>query len=179
MKTWILLLRGINVGGRHRLPMKELRQCLSSFEIEGVQTYIQSGNVVFQASEEAASRVTERLAAAIETHHGFSPPVLVLSQGAWQDAMSANPFPEAISEPKSLHLFFLATPPDDPDLDRLREVQLPSERFQLTERVFYLHTPEGLARSKLASRIDRTLGVEMTARNWRTVQKLADLANVG
>ena len=103
MKIWILLLRGINVGGRNSLPMKELRGYMSSLGLEDVATYIQSGNAVFRASEEDAGRLPERLAPPIQEHHGFSPHVLVLSLDQWQEAMDSNPYPEAQSEPKSLH----------------------------------------------------------------------------
>lgn len=176
MKTWILLLRGINVGGKNRLPMKDLQGHMASLDLEDVKTYIQSGNAVFRASEEPVAGLPTRLASTIETHHGFSPQVLILSRAEWRSAMDSNPFPEAQAEPKTLHLFFLAATPDGPDLDLLTASQLPSERFQLTDRVFYLHAPEGIGRSKLVSKIGKSLGVEMTARNWRTVEKLWEMA---
>lgn len=177
MKTWILLLRGINVGGKNRLPMKELRAYMTSLQLYDVETYIQSGNAVFRAGEGVVAGLPTRLASTIEAHHGYSPQVLILSRAEWRVAMDSNPFPEAEAEPETLHLFFLASTPHEPDLDLLRASQLPSERFQLTDEVFYLHAPDGIGRSKLASKIGRSLGVEMTARNWRTVVKLWELAN--
>jgi len=178
MKTWILLLRGINVGGKNRLPMKELRSHMTLLGLQDVATYIQSGNAVFRAPETTVVELPARLATAMEEHHGFSPHILVLSRDEWQAAMDSNPFPEAIEHPKTLHLFFLMSNPQKPDLDVLREVQAPTERFQLTGDVFYLHAPDGIGRSKLGSKIGKSLGVEMTARNWRTVEKLWDMAEV-
>lgn len=176
MKTWILLLRGINVGGKNKLPMKDLRGLMASLDLGDVQTYIQSGNAVFRASEETVAGLSERLASAIDEHHGFSPQILILSRDEWQAAMDANPFPEAQAEPKTLHLFFLASAPEAPDLDALEQLQVPSERFHLTDGVFYLHSPDGIGRSKLVARIGKSLGVEMTARNWRTVERLWEMA---
>ena len=176
MKTWILLLRGINVGGENKLPMKDLREHMASLDLEDVQTYIQSGNAVFRASDETVAGLPERLASAIDKHHGFSPQMLILSRDEWEAAMDANPFPEAQAEPKTLHLFFLASAPEAPDLEALERLQVPSERFHLTDDVFYLNAPDGIGRSKLVTRIGKCLGVEMTARNWRTVETLSELA---
>ncbi len=175
MATWIALLRGINVGGRNILPMKELVRDLESLGLEDVRTYIQSGNAVFRAAGEEPSGLGEKIAATIEKRHGFRPQVLLLAAGELQDAIAANPFPEAEAEPKSLHLSFLAAPPPAPDLEALRAVKSPTERFHLTDRVFYLHAPDGIGRSKLAAKVEKRLGVPITARNWRTVSKLRQM----
>lgn len=176
MATSILLLRGINVGGNNPLPMKELVEILESLGLENVRTYIQSGNVVFESSGGPRETLGEEIAAAIEERRGFRPHVLVLSADRLREAMEANPYPEAETDPKRLHLFFLASPPPAPDLDALDEARDPTERFDLEGDVFYLHAPEGVGRSKLASKAEKLLGVEATARNWRTVQKLVEMA---
>ena len=147
MSTWIALFRGINVGGRYLLPMKELVRDLQSLGLEDVRTYIQSGNAVFRASSEVAATLGEEIAATIEERHGFRPQVLLLTAGELADAMAANPFPEAEAEPKTLHLSFLASPPPAPDLESLTAIRSATERFQLTDRVFYLHAPDGIGRS--------------------------------
>jgi uncharacterized protein (DUF1697 family) len=177
MTTWILLLRGINVGGKNRLPMSELRHHLQSLKLEHVKTYIQTGNAIFQASKKTAATLPAQLASIIEQHHGFSPRVFLLSKEQLEKAIASNPFPEAEAAPKTLHLFFLASTPVAPDVESLTEVTLPSERFHLADDVFYLHAPEGIGRSKLAARIGRCLGVGLTARNWRTVRKLWEMAS--
>lgn len=172
MSTWIALLRGINVGGKNILPMKQLVRHLQALDLENVKTYIQSGNAVFQSSQTPSTTLAETIAARIEDHHGFKPRVLILSADALQIAIDANPFPEAESDPKTLHLFFLVSAASTPDLEALSKLQSPTERFELRDRVFYLHTPEGLGTSKLARKVEKLLGVATTARNWRTVQKL-------
>jgi uncharacterized protein (DUF1697 family) len=176
MDTWIALLRGINVGGRNILPMAELVADLESLDLRDVKTYIQSGNVVFRSSGEVPASLGVDIASAIENRHGFRPQVLIVSADQWKDAMESNPFPEAEAEPKTLHLFFLASVPADPDLEALSIAQAPSERFHLTDRVFYLHAPDGIGRSKLAAKAEKLLGVPVTARNWRTVHKLWEMA---
>ena len=108
MTTWIALLRGINVGGRNILPMKELTRELEKIGCSNVQTYIQSGNVVFQSSVTRADSLAKRISQAILKSHGFRPGVMVLSAKEVEDAASSNPFPNAEVDPKSLHLFFLA-----------------------------------------------------------------------
>ena len=90
--------------------------------------------------------------------------------------MSANPYAEAESEPKTVHLFVMAERPEGVDTDGLDALRAETERWQLKDRVFYLHTPDGYGTSKLTARAEKLLGVEATARNWRTVRKLREMA---
>ncbi|MBC7819117.1 MAG: DUF1697 domain-containing protein [Planctomycetaceae bacterium] len=175
MKTYIGLFRGINVVGRHIVPMKNLRLALEEAGCVDVHTYIQSGNVVFRSALDAAHLSTQ-LAAAAFRGHGFVPRVLVRTLAEFERAAAGNPFPEADDDPKSLHLFFLAKPAKKPDLKSLGALKTNTERFVLKGRVFYLHTPSGFGTSKLAKRAERLLGVDATARNWRTVKTLLSMA---
>lgn len=175
MNTYIALLRGINVGGHNKLPMRELRAVLEDLGLHNVKTYIQSGNVVFQSEREDAPALSDELTAAIQQSHGFAPAVLLLDKKTFRAAMDANPFPEAQTEPKSLHLFFLSGAPDDPDWDALESLKKENERYQLIGKVFYLHAPDGIGRSKLAERFGRGWDVTVTARNWRTVEKIMSM----
>ena len=174
--TWIALFRGINVGGHHHLPMADLRREIEALGLTGVRTYIQSGNVVFQAPAIDRATLAERVGDSVETHHGFRPRIILLASDELQRAIEANPFPEAIEEPKTLHLAFLAESAKAIDLGALANAKAPSERYALHERVFYLHAPDGIARSKLAGTVDKLLGVATTSRNYRTVAKLAEMA---
>jgi uncharacterized protein (DUF1697 family) len=176
MKSYIALLRGINVGGRHVLPMKELRELLENQGLQNVRTYIQSGNVVFQSVENDTSRLAADISAAILEEYGFEPAVLILASEEMEEAMVANPFPEAQSEPKFLHLFFMASLPRSPDLQALQGLKKGEERFALRGAVFYLHAPDGIGRSKLAANIEKALGVPVTARNWLSVSKIMAIA---
>jgi uncharacterized protein (DUF1697 family) len=176
MKTYVALFRGINVGGYNMLPMKQLKALLERSECLDVRTYIQSGNVIFRSATPDAGRLAKRLTAAISKSHGFEPRVLVLTVAELEQAAARNPFPEAGENPKTLHLFFLAQPPAKPDLKGCEALKAKTERFQLKGNIFYLYTPEGFGTSKLAARTERLLGVEATARNWRTVTTLLELA---
>lgn len=176
MATWIALLRGINVGGANRLPMAELRKELEDIGLDDVQTYIQTGNIVFGSDAEDEAALAGQIAATIEDAHGFRPRVLLLSAGRLREAMDANPFPEAEAEPKTVHLYFLAEQPADFDRAALDGAASSTERCELGRLVFYLHTPDGFGSSKLASRAERILGVPATARNWRTVARLWEMA---
>lgn len=176
MRKWIALLRGINVGGRNRLPMDSLSTILRSAGCHGVKTYIQSGNVVFIADIASTTRFADSVSAAIEKHHDFRPAVYLLTAEDLDSSIAANPYPEAESEPKSLHLFFLDRLPQEARLNDAKALLAESESATVVGRCLYLYAPDGIGRSRFAQGVDRVLGIPTTARNWRTVRKLAELA---
>ena len=177
MTIYVVLLRGINVGGRNALSMKKLAILLEDLGCRNVRTYIQSGNVILQSSK-SAPQLAETIGYEIKRCHGFKPYVLLLKLSEFEAAIAANPFPEAEADPKGLHFGFLDTAPSDPDLKKLETLKTKSERFRLINKVFYLHAPDGVGRSKLAANSERLLGVSVTDRNWRTVSKIRDMAEV-
>jgi uncharacterized protein (DUF1697 family) len=174
MATWVALLRGVG-GGIRPLPMRELRVALEGIGLKDVRTYIQSGNVVFSSARSAA-RLAQEIERCIENNFGFHSRTFVLSVPELQRAAKGNPFPQADEKPQALHLFFLAKPARAAQLDAMNEIKAKSEQFVLTNKVFYFYTPDGFGISKLAAKAGRLLGVDMTARNWRTVGKLLELA---
>jgi uncharacterized protein (DUF1697 family) len=176
MNLWIAFLRGINVGGRHIVPMRELKNSLAGMGCGDVCSYIQSGNLVFRHKEADAVRLAAKISTLVAQEYGFEPKVLLLDPGELQNAISANPFPEATCDPKSVLLFFLAEIPHSPELDGVRLDQSVDEAFHLEDRVFYLYAPGGIGRSKLATRVERHLQVTATARNLRTASKVLALA---
>jgi uncharacterized protein (DUF1697 family) len=173
MATWIALLRGVG-GGIRPLPMRELTTALEGIGLKNVRTYIQSGNVIFSSAKTAA-RLTDEIERCIEKHFGFHSKTFVLSVPELRRAAAGNPFPQADAEPKALHLFFLAKPAKAAQLDAMNELKAKSEQFVLTSKVFYFYAPEGIGTSKLVAKAGRLLGVDMTARNWRTVGKLLEM----
>jgi uncharacterized protein (DUF1697 family) len=175
MTVYVALLRGINVGGKNSLPMQDLRNILTALNCENINTYIQSGNAVFSSGVDPKS-LSSRITVAIERSFGFAPSVQVLSIGDFRSILGANPFPEAVGEPKSLHIWFLEEVPTEPDLAALDGLKSATESFVLSSTAFFLHAPDGVGRSKLAARVDKHLGVETTARNWRTANAVAKLA---
>ncbi len=176
MNSYIALFRGINVGGRNLLPMRELVGLLEDLGLQNIKTYIQSGNVLFQSEKTDVAGLSDKISGAINNSHGFTPQVLLLGLAEFENGITSNPFPEAESEPKTLHLYFLATVPENPDLKTLESIKRENERFKLKGKVFYLHAPDGIGRSKLAARVEKSLGVAVTARNWRSVCKILAMA---
>lgn len=176
MQTWIALFRGINVGGNNILPMAKLREDLESLKLRNVRTYIQSGNVVFEAPAGKPAPLAQKIARRIEDQHGFHPQVILLDRESLLAAVKANPFPKATADPKTLHFFFLAEPAADPDMAAIASAGKATEEYKLMNGVFYLHAPDGIARSKLAANAEKYLGVVATARNYRTVDKLRTMA---
>jgi len=172
MKTWIALLRGINVVGKHKVPMKELAATFERAGFSAVRTYIQSGNVVFRSAHGTARTLSTRIAQLMLDRFGFAPHVMVISGAELAKAIRRNPFPGAHRDHKSLHLFFLSEAPIKPDLDSLARIDAGREAFVLEGGVFYLYTPDGFAESVLRSRFERCLGVAATGRNWRTANEL-------
>jgi uncharacterized protein (DUF1697 family) len=177
MTRWIALFRGINVGGNNLLPMKQLILDLEAMKLQNIKTYIQSGNVVFDSGAKDAKLLAKSIGERIEREHGFLPQVLLLSLNDLQRAIRENPFPEAISDPPSLHFFFLEQPARSPNITALDAAKAATENYVLTDRVLYLHAPDGVGRSKLAATAEKKLGVTATARNYRTVEKLLALAS--
>lgn len=178
----VALLRGINVGGGNRLPMRDLAALLEGLGLHDVRTYIQSGNVALRADDDEAASddgrraLAGRIRDAIRERHGFGPHVLLLDADELREVIADNPFAEAEPAPATLHVFFLDAEPERPDLDTLDALRANGERFELRGRRFYLHTPAGLGTSKLALKVERALGVPATARNWNTVRRLDELA---
>lgn len=176
MNTFVALFRGINVGGKNSLPMKELVAALEKLGCRQIQTYIQSGNVVLKSNAADVSALAGKITAEIKKSRGFAPFVLLLSLKEFRKVVDNNPFSQASIDPRVLHVGFLAAKPKDPDLKALESIRAANERFRLVDRAFYLHAPDGIGRSKLAAHTERLLGVAMTDRNWRTVDKLLEMA---
>jgi uncharacterized protein (DUF1697 family) len=177
MATWVLFLRGINVGGHCSLPMKELVSLLESQGCQNVRTYIQSGNAVFEATKADAARIAKQLGPAIRKKRGFEPRLHVLSLAELEAAAAGNPYPQAVAaEPRLVHVFFLTGTPSAADIEAMNAVKAPHEAFTLKGKHFYVHTPKGFGTSKLAASALKRLGEDCTARNWRTITAVLDLA---
>lgn len=176
-RTWLALLRGVNVLGKNTVPMKALADSLETAGFLSVRSYIQSGNILFRSpclDSRALARQIERV---IARNFGCAPSVLVISKAQLAAAVRGNPFPGAERNHKCLHLYFLAGRPSSPDIESLARLDAGREAFKLAGRVFYLWTPDGFPDSVLRSRIERCLGVPATARNWRTVNELLKLVS--
>ena len=192
MATHVGLLRGINLGGRNKVAMADLRGLVSELGHADVSTYIQSGNVLFTAaadtgtSDTGTSALAAGLTRAIADKLGVSSPVVVVSREELAQIVAANPFP-AEPDPRRVHAVVLSEPPW-PDLavklDAARAKSAAAseaDQVQAIGRTLYLHTPAGYGRSVLAEALLRVVsspksGATGTARNWATMTKLLELA---
>jgi uncharacterized protein (DUF1697 family) len=171
--TWVALFRGINVGGHNKLPMRTLVEAFAAIGAEDTRTYIQSGNVVFRHEEADREALVAAIRAAVGKVVDFEPGILLMTAAQFEQVLQKNPFPE--DPPNALHVYFLAAAPFEPDLEALATAASSTEQFALKGVAFYLHAPDGIARSKIAASVERRLGVSATARNWRTVSGVREL----
>jgi uncharacterized protein (DUF1697 family) len=175
--TYVALLRGINVGGRKTVPMAELRSALSALGLEDVATYIQSGNVVFRAPARDAESLAGAIERSIDETFGLSARVVLRTRDELSAVASGNPFLERGADESKLHVVFLDREPDASAVAELDPGRSPPDEFDVQGREVYLHLPNGMGRTKLTGDyFERRLGVAATARNWRTVAKLVELA---
>jgi uncharacterized protein (DUF1697 family) len=173
-KGAVALLRGINVGGKNLLPMKELAALFAECGSADVATYIQSGNVVFRAALAGAALET-KLERAIADRFGFEVPVVVRSAAELRAISKQNPFLPA-RDVGELHVAFLKHAPAPERVAALDHRRSPPDEFEVVAREIYLRCPNGVARTKLTNAyFDRALATISTARNWRTVLKLVDM----
>ena len=175
--THIALLRGINVGGRNRLPMKQLIQIFTDAGYGHVRTYIQSGNVVFDAPAALARLAPATVSAAIAADLGLNVPIVTRTAVELQQIVGANPFAEAGADPALLHVGFLADRPAATAMVALDPHRSPPDECAVQGRELYLRCPNGMARTKFTNAyLDRTLRTVTTIRNWRTTLTLLDMA---
>lgn len=183
MARFVALLRGVNVGGV-RIAMADLRAAVESLGHDDVETYVQSGNVVLTAAgRPAGAALAADIRRAIEAHAGIDPAVIVLSAGQWQEVIELNPYPDEEDGTK-LHAVLVqdaysaAERTAAEDLrDGLRHGGSDDD-LTIVGRVLYLHLPNGMGRSALATKLGRLKTArqhEATARNWRTVLALRTL----
>ncbi|MFT5676006.1 MAG: hypothetical protein ACI808_001942 [Paraglaciecola sp.] len=177
MYKWLVLFRGINVGGNNIVPMKQLVEVLNAAGCLHVSSYIQSGNVLLSHQESDKQTLSIQIANLVEKNFGFTPKVMLLDIKEFNAAVSNNPFNDAEKEPKTLHFYFLGAAPENADIRGLEAVKKDNEAFKLIDKVFYLHAPDGIGRSKLAEKAEKLLAVPATARNWNTVTKLLALSS--
>lgn len=176
MQTYIALLRGINVSGQKLIKMADLRQHLSALSFQNIQTYIQSGNIVFQ-SHEKADAVESLIAEKIEEVYGFTVPVLVKSKEELNEIYEHNPFLNGKdSDSRFLHVTMLNGKSKSDAKTLLYDYIAQSEKLAIRNREVYLFMPSGYGKTKLTNTlIEKKLGVNATTRNWKTITKLVEM----
>ncbi len=176
MSAYISLLRGINVGGHNKVPMERLRALCEAIGFEQVRTFIQSGNVVFEAAKGA--ELSLKLEKKILAEFGFPVSVVTRTAAELGKAIAANPFvKESKAEPAKVHIAFLSQAPKAEAVKKLETLATKTEQLRHSGHEIYLYYRDGMGKAKLTgSVIERVLGVAATARNWNTVTKLYEMA---
>jgi len=172
----VVLLRGINIGSRNRVSMPKLREALEEAGFTGVQTYLQSGNVVLEsrAKPETVRRKVEQL---IEERFGLEIAVVVRTRAELAAVAKRNPHAGVAKDPKRYQVTFLSKKLSAPAVKELEQAAAPKERLMVAGREVYAWHPAGVARSKLWSKLaGQGLGVTATSRNWTTVEALLELS---
>lgn len=174
---FVALLRGINVSGKRTIHMADLRTSLQAMGCQAVRTYLQSGNVVFEAEEIGAEVLAIRIKAMILADFGHEVEVLVLGVEAFREIIVANPLsPAGAEEGKLFHATLLFEPVSKAAFDRLAMPQQGQERVVLIGKTVFLHCPHGYSKTKLNnSFFEKKLLVPATTRNWRSMLAILDL----
>lgn len=177
MPVYIALLRGVNLGPNKRMKMEKLRESFNGMGLEQVQTYIQSGNVVFKAGRVSQAALCRKLEARIIADFGFSSSVITRTQEELGQAIERNPFVKKRGvDSTRLHVTFLADEPERSVLEELKGLtKHPDESICLGREIF-LHLPNGMAKSSLTNNpLERRLLKIATTRNWNTVSQLYEI----
>jgi uncharacterized protein (DUF1697 family) len=177
MARQIAFLRGINLAGKRRVPMEKLRATLEEAGYEGVRTVLQSGNVLLTSAAKPA-KLERDLAKTLREAFGFDISVVVRTRNELADVVASDPFGAEANDPRRYQVSFLSAKPKPARIKELEQADVGPERVAVRGREVYAWHPGGVGRSELAKLItERRLGVEVTARNWRTVTKLLELAD--
>ena len=178
MTAYVALLRGVNLGARNKVSMADLRTLIESLGAEDVQTYVQSGNVVFKSRVRSAANLAGDIEQRLDRELGLEIRVVLRTDKQLAKIVADNPFAASQQEGTKLHVTFLAEAPKASLTRALEPKAFEPDEFQVKGREVYLHTPKGYGRSKLSNAyFEKQLGVAGTTRNWNTVTKLAELAS--
>ncbi len=178
MRVAIALLRAVNVGGRNRIGMDDLRSICESLGLRDVETYVQSGNAVFRTAAGSLDRLAARMEDAIGKRLGFRPAVILRTAPELRETIARNPFAARGGlDPARLLVTFLAAEPSAEARAKLAAIRASPEEMHLAGRELFVYYPNGAGRSKFPqAAVERALKIAGTARNWNTVTKLAGIA---
>jgi uncharacterized protein (DUF1697 family) len=179
MKTYIAILRGINVSGHKMMKMADLTAMLNGLGFKNTKTYIQSGNVVFQSKETAPAQLQKKIEKKIAEAFGFEVPVMIIPVNEIETILKDNPFlKKKTIDLTKLHVTFLNGVYDKKITAQLGEQKYGNDEFVATSTAIYLHCPDGYGNTKLSNTFwENKLKVIATTRNWKTVNELKNLAD--
>lgn len=176
--VYVALLRGVNVGGKHKLPMANLVRVFQDAGCTNVRTYIQSGNVVFESPPTTIESVSSNIEETLLKKMGFNVPIVIRTAAELAEVARSNPFLSAVSDERLLYVVFLANKPSRAQIASLDPHRSPGDLFQVVGSEIYLHFPNGTSRSKLTvDYFDSKLDTISTMRNWRTLLALIGITD--
>jgi len=178
MNKYISILRGINVGGSKKILMADLKSLFEKLEFLNIQTYIQSGNVIFDSAQKRTNAILEqKIQKAISETFGFDVPVIIRTVEELTESIANNPFwKEKDADIDRLHLTFLKELPSKEKLDKLKTLTFGPDRFEIIGKNAFIFCSAGYSDSKLTNQFfENKLGTSATTRNWKTVIKLHEL----
>lgn len=173
LHVYVALLRGINVGGKNTLPMEGLVTVMKSLGAIDVVTHLRTGNVIFKHAEKSPPELAKDISAAVANNYAFSPHTQVIPAEEFKKVISKNPY--FGHEGNKVHILFMAREPSKALAASLLSIKSPEEEFEVHGKALYLHSPLGFSKSKIASKAEKHLVVEITARNMNTIDKIQTL----
>ena len=177
MLKFVALLRGINVSGQKRIKMSDLKTLFEEVGFQNVETYIQSGNVIFSANEKSNKKLEDKISSAIKTKFGFDVHLVVVTPEEIDHVIQSNPFPKKKKDAEKLYVTFLSENPSTENIKKLNAIDYSPEEYIIDGRYIYLFVPNGYGKAKLNNNFfENKLKVFGTTRNWNTVNKLFELS---
>ncbi|MDT0676644.1 DUF1697 domain-containing protein [Autumnicola musiva] len=174
---YFAILRGINVGGKRKIPMADLREKLQNIGCQNIQTYIQSGNIIFNRKKENDLILADRLEKFILSTYGFEVPVIIRNAEEIKKSVSENPFFKDEVTAERLHLSFLKKTPDPENIQKAKNASYEPDAFEVVDKNVFVYCTGKYSDSKLTNKFfENKLKVPATTRNWKTVLKLLEFA---
>ena len=175
MKTYLAFLKGVNVGGHHKILMKDLRELLNSIGFKDVKTYIQSGNIIFKSDIESNSLLEEKILNVIKDKYNYSIDVVVKQPQDVQAILDNSPFDQSTTE--KAYFILLKNSPSSQNIEQIKAIHYPDEEFFVTSIVVYLYCKKGYGRTKCNNVFfEKNLNVITTARNYKTLNKVLEIS---
>jgi uncharacterized protein (DUF1697 family) len=180
MQTFIAILRGINVSGQKKILMADLKILFEDLQFCEVQTYIQSGNVVFKTATKLSDiKLADKIEKAISKKYNFEVPVITRTKEEIEKLIAINPFSKKKNiDLKKLHVTFLSALPKKENVASINKTDFSPDQFNIEGKEIYLHIPESYGETKLSNTFfEKKLKVTATTRNWNTVNKLLEMTS--
>jgi uncharacterized protein (DUF1697 family) len=179
MKKFIALLRGINVSGQKKIKMSDLKLLFGKIGFQNVETYIQSGNVIFSSKEKSVKKLESNISSGIKSKYGFDVRVFVIRPDEIEYVLRDNPFIKKKKAIEKLYVTFLTDKPNSENIKMLGTKDFSPEEYIIDGKFIYLFYPNGAGKAKLNNNLlESKLRLPATTRNWNTIKALSELVNV-